>query len=521
MKKGLSVLLVFALMLSVLALPAFAGSSGDDAPQGDYYIVGTMNDWTIREDFKIHSNPRENGLTYRFPLFMTPYDSFKIVCSSDGISPDPGGVYPPGEGTAFNQESAIIKENGFYVFAFRPDCDGGRGYADNGMIYRAGAQEVWYYDCIICEGYEKTFYTPGQLYEPATEPGYYIVGTMNDWKPARYFKINMHGFTDGDGSVRELGHNYNPLALRRGDRFKIAYSEDGETVTRLYPEGEGNAYNEDETRIFYDGQSLAVYFSPNADMPEGLNFDYSGKTAHYGMIAVQDVSMWDCLTPLEIPPKPHTGGVYREAFKAAYPDIDEAYLDYEELYTHRDKNGDPDWVLVWASNYEYQNLNCYSFSVIGNRAYYQYDYCGYPFLTHFGVYDVKRNRFYDPGYGDRSMGFFDAYGVYREGFIAENYDDFDRVIEEYATADYNSLGRLLGDIDRDDEISIIDATLIQRCEASLSEWPENDAVSLYDFIRTFTAVPGYYSDFNCDGARDILDATCIQRYTAGMTYPKY
>ncbi len=510
MKKGLSVLLVFALMLGALALPVFAESTGEQAPQGDYYIVGTMNDWTIREDYKIHSNPRENGLTYRFPLFMTPDDSFKIVYSSDGRTPDPGRTYPPGEGTAFNQESAIIKENGFYVFAFRPACDGGRGYADTGMIYHAGAQEVWYYDCIICEGYMRTSFTPGQAYEPATEPGYYIVGTMNDWQLAKSFKMNMHTYTDGDGTTLEMGGNNNPLMLRRGDRFKIAYSEDGETVTRLYPEGEGNAYNEDVLRITYDGPTFVVYFCPNADMPEEMiySYDLSGKGAHYGIISVQDVSMWDCLTPLAIPPQPHAGGVYREAFLAAYPDRDTTYLDYEELYTHRDQNGDPDWVLVWASNYEYQNINCYSFSVVGNRAYYQYGYCGNPFLTHFGVYDVKQNCFYDPALGGS------------DGFRADNYPDFARVINENATVDYNSCGRLLGDLDRDDAISIIDATLIQRCEAELREWPEKDALSLHEAIERYTAVPGYYSDFNCDGARDVLDATCIQRYSARMPYTK-
>ena len=31
----------------------------------------------------------------------------------------------------------------------------------------------------------------------------------------------------------------------------------------------------------------------------------------------------------------------------------------------------------------------------------------------------------------------------------------------------------------------------------------------------------YYSDFNRDGERDITDATCIQRYLAGLPYPKY
>lgn len=505
MKKAVAILLVLILTLSTLMIPVSASDLDRTDPQG-YYIIGTMNDWQVCEDYRIISPDERDKQTYRFPLYMTPEDSFKIVYSSDGVTPDAEKVYPAGEGAAFNQESPIIKESGTYVFAFRPACDGGRGYIDDGLIYHASEREVWYYDCIICEGYQpaNNCYLHGD--EPATEPGYYIVGTMNDWKPKKYYQvINPYG----------LYQSAYPITLRRGDIFKIAYSEDGENITRLYPEGEGNAYNEDVTRIYYDGQEMIVNFFPNGDANEEEYYDYSGKGIHYGMISVYDCSMWDCLEPLEIPAKPHTGGVYRDAFTAAYPDIDEAYLDYEELYIHRDKSGDPDWVLVWASNYQYEGSSI--FSVVGNRAYNQSFYKGNPFLTHYGVYDVKKDRFYDPGYGARS--FYDSENIYHEGFIAENYADFDRVIDQYATLDYNSNGRLLGDLDRDDEITIVDATILQRCEAKNREWPQDDAISLNSYVKKYTTVPGYYSDFNRDGERDITDATCIQRYLAGQTYP--
>lgn len=502
MKKAVALTLVLALILCISAFPVSAADTDRSVPQG-YYIIGTMNDWQIREDYRILSY---DGKTYRFPLYMTPDDAFKIVYSSDGITPDAGRVYPQGDENAFNQESRIITESGTYVFAFRPACDGGKGYADDGMIYHASEKEIWYYDCIICEGYypANTCYLHGD--EPATEPGYYIVGTMNDWKPKKFYQVK-----DRYGQYQSVY----PITLRRGDTFKIAYSEDGETVTRLYPEGEGNAYNEDETRIYYDGQEMIVYFFPNADANEDEYYDYSLKGIHYGMISVYDCSMWDCLTPLEIPAKPHAGGVYRDAFKAAYPECaDDAFLDYEELYIHRDKNGDADWVCVWASNYqyildEYGQEGGYFFTVIGNRAFYQYGYRGNPFLTHFGVYDVKENRFYDPALCGS------------DGFNVANYADFDRVMDEYATTDYNSCGRLLGDIDRDDEISVIDATLIQRCEVKQRDWQKDDEIDLYDFIKRYAPEPAYYSDFNRDGERDILDATCIQRYLVGASYPKY
>ena len=43
MKKVLSILLILALMMCALALPASAWSTLDNVPQG-YYIIGTMND---------------------------------------------------------------------------------------------------------------------------------------------------------------------------------------------------------------------------------------------------------------------------------------------------------------------------------------------------------------------------------------------------------------------------------------------------------------------------------------------
>ena len=74
--------------------------------------------------------------------------------------------------------------------------------------------------------------------------------------------------------------------------------------------------------------------------------------------------------------------------------------------------------------------------------------------------------------------------------------------------------QMMGDIDHDNDISIIDATIIQRCEANISNYPETDRIDILDE----SALNGvkYYSDFNRDGERDIVDATCIQRYLVGI-----
>lgn len=74
---------------------------------------------------------------------------------------------------------------------------------------------------------------------------------------------------------------------------------------------------------------------------------------------------------------------------------------------------------------------------------------------------------------------------------------------------------MLGDIDGDDEITVIDATIIQRCDIRIQSFPEDDEIYAGgDFENTLK----YYSDFNRDGERDILDATCVMRYSVGLPY---
>lgn len=78
---------------------------------------------------------------------------------------------------------------------------------------------------------------------------------------------------------------------------------------------------------------------------------------------------------------------------------------------------------------------------------------------------------------------------------------------------------MLGDIDGDDSISILDATMIQRCEIHVADYPEKDWINESDLVDDSFKPIHYYSDFNRDGERNILDATCIQRYLIGATYP--
>ena len=66
----------------------------------------------------------------------------------------------------------------------------------------------------------------------------------------------------------------------------------------------------------------------------------------------------------------------------------------------------------------------------------------------------------------------------------------------------------------------MDVTIIQRCDAEISEYPATDLIDPYNNINPYfdKTKLTYYSDFNRDKERDILDATCIQRYLSDLPY---
>ena len=113
-----------------------------------------------------------------------------------------------------------------------------------------------------------------------------------------------------------------------------------------------------------------------------------------------------------------------------------------------------------------------------------------PFDAGYGIYDVKEDKFIDAG-----------------SLSAKNYPDFVRVFDKIVTD-----GRLIGDLDQDNAITIFDATLLQRCDAGLRDYPEDDVF----YVTYEWGSPRYYSDFDRDGDRTIIDATLIQRYLVGI-----
>lgn len=163
---------------------------------------------------------------------------------------------------------------------------------------------------------------------------------------------------------------------------------------------------------------------------------------------------------------------------------------YDELYEHHDSDGNTVWVLLHVE--PYVGKTAVYRDVIGNRAL-RKSYESYPFMSGYGIYDVKKDTFVS---------------VY--GGMVNDYDGLANAYDEFGE------GRLLGDIDNDDSITVVDATVMQRCDTKIRDYPVNDEIETA--LRNYTGTC-YFSDFNRDGERDILDATCIQRYLVGMDYP--
>ena len=173
------------------------------------------------------------------------------------------------------------------------------------------------------------------------------------------------------------------------------------------------------------------------------------------------------------------GNIYEDKVKEIYPFL----YEYSELYYHSDNNGDVDWVLITGEEGAVFPEPLYQ--VIGNRVIIEEEPTA-PFAFGMAVYDVAQ---------DKVSPIYDG--------MLDQYEGLEEAFNKYGC------GKLIGDIDGDNIITVLDATEIQRCSVGNRDYPDNDLVQPYEEVD---GALKYYSDFNRDGERDILDATSIQRY---------
>ena len=96
------------------------------APAVSYYLVGTMNDWTISGDYKLSANG-DTG-EYMITVSLPANTQLKVKGSND--------VWYPGEGS-----NLTINDAGSYTIYFRPDGQGGDDW-HYGVLY-AVHNESW------------------------------------------------------------------------------------------------------------------------------------------------------------------------------------------------------------------------------------------------------------------------------------------------------------------------------------------------------------------------------------------
>lgn len=186
---------------------------------------------------------------------------------------------------------------------------------------------------------------------------------------------------------------------------------------------------------------------------------------------------------------------YREKLLSQYRLYEEQLTEYDEIYEHTDENGETDWVLIQANaasaHPDMVGWTSPAYFEFGNRVLDIEDRYE-PFAFGMGVFSVKHDRFFDVS----------APELYE-------LDDLERVWTKIGE------GRLIGDMDDDNTLSSVDAALIQRCAAGMQDYPKSDINFPSDMVEK--PLP-YFSDFDQDGERSIMDATTLQRYLANLPY---
>lgn len=245
--------------------------------------------------------------------------------------------------------------------------------------------------------------------------------------------------------------------------------------------------------------SYAEYLAKITDHKVLEVIDTDGKELHENGRQDGDIVVWCNETYLpdpNAPTEPVQEYKYKDKLLSQYHISEYSLIEYDEFYEHKDANGKVDWALVKA-----KKDSAYIQSSPGwvNPAYYEFGNRVLdindryePFAFGMGVYSVKHDCFFDVS----------APELYE-------LDGLERVWTEIGA------GRLMGDMDDNNRLEIIDALLIQRCQAGLIGYPTEDQNIPSDWVDSAI---GYYSDFNQDGVRNLLDATAIQRYLAGLQY---
>ena len=200
---------------------------------------------------------------------------------------------------------------------------------------------------------------------------------------------------------------------------------------------------------------------------------------------------YDDVAPVE--PSEDTPHLYEDIYRAMVPGngIGAYYVEnsYDELYYHYDDNNEIDWALV-------EGISCMqnpmtTSMVVADRVV-NFSVEAESFKFGYGIYDVAMGKFVD------LYDIKDDLGIYT-GLSDVLWD--------------LKIGKPVGDADNDGELTILDATLIQRYKAELIS--DEEIREVY-WLCDENDREMKYADADQDGEVTILDATRIQRTLAGL-----
>ena len=463
MKKAIAVLLAFALLTTIIAVPVNALT--EEEANAGYYLVGSMTNWRIDSNYRLTLNDPQTEEYILRDIVLSPADQFKVVYSKNGS--ELTDWYPIGFDNSYNQSGDCITESGTYNVYFRPNFNG---------------NEDWYYECIFNEKTNDVVPPTSPTEDDHTgEPdgGYYIVFKYDNYRIRQHNRLHMEF---GSYIIRDV-------TLSTSTPFKIAYSADLDDVTYLYPEGEDNDYIPR-----YNSRYFTVEFTPDGNN-KGDSADmgwYDGYVSAYPCEPPQEDST-------EYAPVTNTEmkrNLYEDAFTRDLPGWKDI-CSYEEVYYHY--NAEPcsdnpyslDWVLVRTAALvpiDGDRYGVFDDAVIYNE---QYD----PFDFGYGVYDCGAGIYY---------GITEAWDM---GF-PDLHDVFINIVKNDAAVN------TLGDADFDGELTIIDVTYIQRFLASMIDL-DNSSWWFQYYGCGFGTPLESLADYDDDGDVTILDATRIQRALVG------
>ena len=478
MKKITAMILALIMLSAFLSVP-FGASDSEIAPTRsaeDYYLVGSMTDWKISKDHHLTEVEVSGYELYVIrDVYLTVEDQFKFAYSLHGVFPDEW--FPYGMGNNFNENNQSIFEDAFYDIYFRPNMDGGSG---------------WFYGCIKLEPADDISSTEGEPGIQAPTEGstsgmpmagngtLYIYGTFSDWELKDEYALDRNA----DGFYEPEGYVY----LKKTDRLRVAYSLDGVNIETVFPQKSNDYYTPAYTSRYYK-----VEFD--------LSCKQSGDEWFKGCIRARIMSsprrQWR--SGIDTPAYDYKLGEYLRF------DFQEDY-SYSELYYHTQRSEDisiggnyTDWVLVSAEpilDNDGVMYGVFDDVMLMNGI-------SYPFRFGYGVYDCINDKFYSITQA-WNMDFDDLHDVF---------------IHVLKSKDLIGSIFMLGDADRDGELTVLDATHLQRFTVH-AENLEYDDVTAHK-SHSFGPKIKYLSDFNCDGDRDIIDVTLIQRQVTGLELYKH